>query len=234
MMGLLITVVSAILTTALGIGLLQALLPDPELRETRRQHAAAAPFIKALELGEAIEAPMEPEATPQPQGQKPRRRPALRESDCDAAGLTRSHNPFDAAVGRVVDGDTLTVILEGDEIRVRLWGIDAPEKAQPGGEKATHALQRMAPPGTRTTVHPVETDRYGRMVAVMGPRKSWSTNVLMVAGGNAFHVDAYGSRGNRCLKEAQKVARNHRMGVWKDTDPTPPWEFRQKGRGSQG
>ena len=234
MRGLLITAVSAVLSAVLGIGALQALLPDPDLRETGRQHATAAPFIKALETGEAIQAPREPEASPQPQGQKPRRSTPLRESDCYAATLTRSHEPFEAAVSRVVDGDTLTVTLEGDEIRVRLWGIDAPEKAQPGGEKATHALRRMAPPGTKTTVHPVETDKYGRMVAVMGPQERWPVNVLMVAGGNAFHVDAYGSRGNRCLTEAQRTARDHRMGVWKERDPTPPWEFRRQGRRSQG
>ena len=232
MRGLLILAISTVVSAVVGISALQALLPDRDLRETQRQHAAAAPFIKAMEANEAIAAPTEP--TPASPAGKTGRRPMLSEAGCDAAHLTRSHDPFDAAVSGVVDGDTLTVTLEGDEIRVRLWGIDAPEKTQAGGERATQALKRLAPPGTRTTVHPVETDRYGRMVAVIGPTGRWSTNVLMTAGGNAFHVDAYGSKNNRCLREAERTARTHRMGVWKDEDPTRPWEFRRQGRKPQG
>src|ERR1700716_4371915 len=67
-------------------------------------------------------------------------------------------------VTRVVDGDTLVVQLSSGPIRVRLYGIDAPEHNQPGGREATDALSALVA-GARVELEPVSQDRYGRMVA---------------------------------------------------------------------
>jgi endonuclease YncB( thermonuclease family) len=230
MRGLLLMAAFALLTAGLGISALRALLPDLEREELDRQHAAAAPFIKALEAREVIVQPK-----PQPREKPERRTAQVQETDCTTANLTPAHDPFEARVGRIIDGDTLTVLLEGDEIRVRLWGIDAPETKQAGGQRATAGLESIIPPGTMANVHPVETDRYGRMVAVIGPEDGWALNVIMAARGHAFHVDAYGSKGNRCLREAERAARDQRMGVWEHGDnAVRPWEYRSTARGDRG
>ena len=230
MRGLLLTAAFALLTAGLGISALRALLPDLAKEGLERQHAAAAPFIKALEAREVIGPP-----NPQPREEPERRTSQIQETDCATANLTPAHDPFEARVDRIIDGDTLTILLEGDEIRVRLWGIDAPETTQAGGQRAAAGLESIIPPGTMTNVHPVETDRYGRMVAVIGPEDGWAINMILAARGHAFHVDAYGSKGNRCLREAERAARDQRMGVWEQGNNTVrPWEHRRKARGAQG
>ena len=230
MRGLLLTAAFAFLTSILGVSMLRALLPDLTKEELARQHATAAPFIKALETREVISPP-----NPQPREEQEKKPFQVQKKDCAAANLTLAHDPFEARVGRIIDGDTLTILLEGDKIRVRLWGIDAPETNQAGGQRATAGLKSIMPTGTMANIHPVETDRYGRMVAVIGPEDGWALNVIMAARGHAFHVDAYGSKDNRCLREAERAARDHRMGVWEQGNNTVrPWEYRRTARGAQG
>src|ERR1700716_3762504 len=67
-------------------------------------------------------------------------------------------------VTRVVDGDTLVVQLSSGPIRVRLYGIDAPEHNQPGGREAATALTSRVG-GERVELEPINQDRYSRMVA---------------------------------------------------------------------
>ncbi len=67
-----------------------------------------------------------------------------------------------ARVAFVIDGDTLK--LEGIKPRIRLWGVDAPEKGQGGSLAATKALQSLSK-GKRVSYIKVDTDRYGRIVA---------------------------------------------------------------------
>src|ERR1700716_4238807 len=67
-------------------------------------------------------------------------------------------------VTRVVDGDTLVVQLSSGPIRVRLYGIDAPEHNQPGGREAATALTSLVG-GERGEREPINQDRYSRMVA---------------------------------------------------------------------
>ena len=60
----------------------------------------------------------------------------------------------------ITDGDT----LRSGQLKVRLWGIDAPESHTAAGRRATRALQRVTG-GKRLNCEPVDTDRYGRTVA---------------------------------------------------------------------
>ena len=65
-------------------------------------------------------------------------------------------------VDRVVDGDTIVLM---DKTRVRLHGIDTPERDQPYGEQATGALDALIE--TKVFVEEKDTDRYGRLVGVL-------------------------------------------------------------------
>src|SRR5438132_401748 len=71
---------------------------------------------------------------------------------------------FSGRVVGVTDGDTIKVMHKGKEEKIRLYGIDCPEKGQPYGTKAKQFTSEMAF-GKTVTVHVTDTDRYGRTVA---------------------------------------------------------------------
>lgn len=132
--------------------------------------------------------------------------------------------------GRVVaisDGDTIT-ILDADKAqhKIRLAGIDAPEKKQPFGSKSREALAAMIHE-KHVTVEWASRDRFGRIVGKvrMGDR---DVNREMVAGGWAWHYRRF-SRSKE-LQAAEDEAREKRRGLWADEKPEPPWEWRKRDR----
>jgi micrococcal nuclease len=128
------------------------------------------------------------------------------------------------SVSRVVDGDTLVVQLSSGPIRVRLYGIDAPEHNQPGGREATAALSSLLA-GQRVELEPVSQDRYGRMVAHVF-RGSLDVNAEMVRLGDVWVYRHYLHRENRSWCTLESDARKAHRGLWAQRDPVPPWDFR--------
>jgi endonuclease YncB( thermonuclease family) len=129
-------------------------------------------------------------------------------------------------VWRVVsvhDGDTLTA-LDGDNVqhKVRLAGIDAPERGQPFGTKARDGLAGMTM-GKAVAVHVTDRDKYGRTVARIEV-EGQDVNRAMVAAGLAWHYTRYSKA--KALEEAEAEARAARRGLWADREPVPPWEWR--------
>ena len=84
-------------------------------------------------------------------------------------------------VDRVVDGDTIVLM---DKTRVRLHGIDTPERDQPYGKQATTALDGLIK--TKVFVEEKDTDRYGRLVGVLYTAEGLNVNLEMVCGGHAW------------------------------------------------
>ena len=100
------------------------------------QLTTAERFISARRDGESIPQP----APPAGQGSG-NRNSQLRLKDCTAEKLSDlTHAPFVGTVTRIVDEDTLKVVVDGIEMRVRLWGVDAPELAQPNGVRSQETL----------------------------------------------------------------------------------------------
>lgn len=129
--------------------------------------------------------------------------------------------------GRVVgvsDGDTITVLNQKQPVKIRLWGIDAPEKAQAFGSVAKQYTS-VACYGKTVTVYPQSVDRYGRTVAVVYVAKRGCLNYLLVNEGMAWHYSKYTS--DEKLARYQAAAKSARRGLWRDQNPTPPWEFRR-------
>jgi micrococcal nuclease len=124
----------------------------------------------------------------------------------------------------VTDGDTLKVAAGSRTLKVRLWGIDAPELAQPYGTSATLELRRLAG-ATTFTLHVRSRDRYGRTVAILTLPDGRQVNNLMVQAGAAWWYQAY-ARKAADLMFAQDAARAARRGLWREPNPTPPWTFR--------
>jgi endonuclease YncB( thermonuclease family) len=142
--------------------------------------------------------------------------------------------PAGALEGKVVrihDGDTLTVLVGKERVRVRLACIDAPEHGQPFASRARQALADLAHL-RRVTVEVVDRDDYGRTV---GRVKVGGTdvNLALVRAGMAWHY-AYHCPDARDLAQAQREAREARRGLWADPHPVEPSRWRRTQKKSPG
>lgn len=147
--------------------------------------------------------------------------------------LTCQAEVITGKVVSVADGDTITV-LDADKVqhKVRLAGIDAPEKAQAFGERSRESLDELVA-GRTVIVESNKRDRYGRTVGKI-LLNGQDINFEQVRRGMAWHYKAYAneqSPEDRSLYDAAEVeARQARRGLWADRTPVPPWDFRQQGR----
>ena len=128
-------------------------------------------------------------------------------------------------VDRVLDGDTILGV--DAEQPVRLWGVDAPELDQPGGEQAAQHLRSLAPAGKVIRMLVVKEDLKELLLVILGDSGGQATNNRMVADGWAFHINTSDSRGNSCLYTAQRYARDLRYGLWAmyDDGGVRPWDW---------
>tara|TARA_Y100000588_G_C14261216_1_gene927704 strand:- start:2062 stop:2880 length:819 start_codon:yes stop_codon:yes gene_type:complete len=132
---------------------------------------------------------------------------------------------FSAKVTHVSDGDTFTVtIADGKTFRIRLKGIDAPEKDQPFGDKAKTALSALVM-NKQVRIDWSGYDDYQRLLATVISGSTW-VNQHMVAEGWAWHYIFYDK--NPQLNSAQIKARATQKGLWAGTSPTAPWDWRKK------
>ena len=124
----------------------------------------------------------------------------------------------------IIDGDTVDVVLpDNHSVRVRLEGIDAPEKGQPFGAASKAHLASMVA-DRQIEVRTTGIDRYGRTLGTIFVG-TLPVNLQMVRDGFAWHFVRYST--DRTIATAQVEAQKARRGLWKDPLPTPPWEWRQ-------
>ncbi|QNL51901.1 thermonuclease family protein [Olivibacter sp. SDN3] len=133
---------------------------------------------------------------------------------------------FTAKVIRVIDGDTMEVLYEGNPIKVRLAHIDCPEKraSQPFGNAAKEALSALCF-GQEVEVYSDSYDRYGRLIAVVRNNKNQNINQEMLRLGMAWHFKRYSS--DSIYAQIESEARQQKIGLWKDPNPIPPWDWRK-------
>jgi endonuclease YncB( thermonuclease family) len=135
----------------------------------------------------------------------------------------------------VADGDTLT-LLAADQTphRIRLDGIDAPEKAQPWGERAKQSLSALAY-GRAAHADCAKSDRYGRAVCRVTV-DGVDVGLEQVRRGMAWHYVRYAREQPPALRaayhDAEQQARAARTGLWNGAQPTPPWDWRRGERGT--
>lgn len=140
----------------------------------------------------------------------------------------------DTLQGRVVgiaDGDTVTVLdASNTQVKIRLMGIDAPEKKQAFGRKSKESLSALVF-NKQVTVEFSKKDKYGRTVGKIVV-DGVDANLEQVKAGMAWHYKKYQNeqseddRSNYAIAEEQ--ARVEKRGLWVDTDPTPPWVWRKE------
>jgi endonuclease YncB( thermonuclease family) len=136
----------------------------------------------------------------------------------------------------------MTVLDAGkQQHRIRINGIDAPEKRQPFGERSRQNLSNLAfQEDARLECH--KTDRYGRKVCKVWVRpsdcptcgKTLDVGHAQVLAGLAWWYRAYAKEQSADdqgrYESAEQEARLRKRGLWQDKEPVPPWEWRQRMR----
>jgi micrococcal nuclease len=135
---------------------------------------------------------------------------------------------FAGKVVGVSDGDTLTVLRDRTQIRIRLYGIDCPETGQDFGSRAKQFTSELAF-GKVVKVVPRATDGYGRVVADVVLPDGQVLNDELVRAGLAWWYRQY-ARDIGTLSQLEAQAREAKRGLWSRPDPVPPWEWRRTKR----
>ena len=131
----------------------------------------------------------------------------------------------------VADGDTITVLdAEKTQHKIRLQGIDAPEKAQAFGAKSKQALYEMVH-GKTVQVSFEKSDKYGR---ILGKVLLDGQDIChqQIKAGLAWHYKKYQNQQPLVDREAysasETAAKNEKLGLWSDPRPMAPWDFRKR------
>ena len=132
----------------------------------------------------------------------------------------------------VTDGDTITVLHDGKGEKIRLYGVDCPERRQDFSQKAKQFTSEMVF-GKTVDVKSMDTDRYGRTVGMVDV-DGRSLNEELIKTGLAWVYTHY-CRESFCFEwsEVQLDARKNKIGLWSIPNPTPPWDHRRGERTSQ-
>jgi len=144
--------------------------------------------------------------------------------------LLASAGTITGSVVRITDGDTL-VVLDTNKIqhKIRLMGIDAPEKNQAYGMKSKDNLSDLVA-GKFVVVEYDKLDRYKRVIGKV-LLSGEDVNLEQIASGMAWHYKKYQGEQSRAdqlrYSEIEVDARSEKRGLWHDPDPIPPWGYRK-------
>lgn len=147
------------------------------------------------------------------------------------AALTCTAVTIEGKVVGVADGDTITVLDDTrNQHKVRLAGIDAPEKKQSFGNRSNQSLSDLVF-NKDVVVETNKRDKYKRSVGKVLV-DGVDVNLEQVKRGMAWHYKAYAREQSafdrKVYAETEMEARAVRRGVWADAEPMPPWEFRHQ------
>ena len=129
---------------------------------------------------------------------------------------------------KIVDGDTYDILLDNlTTKRIRMEGIDAPERGMPFYKVAKDFLGSLCF-GQVVTIEQTGTDKYGRTIAKTFLANGKELGLLMIEAGYAWHFKKYSS--DIKLANAEIEARNKRSGLWVDDSPVAPWDWRKRAK----
>lgn len=148
-----------------------------------------------------------------------------------ACGVAFAQSPSNALVGKIVgvtDGDTVTLLVERSQYRVRLTEIDTPESGQPWGTRAKQALSDKVF-NKMVIVRTEGVDKYGRQLGRIYV-DGRDINREMVREGNAWVYRKYMK--DSTFLEDEAYAQKNALGLWAlpESERMPPWEWRHGGR----
>ena len=138
--------------------------------------------------------------------------------------LVISNLLFSYKVIKVNDGDTITIMMNGEKQKIRLYGIDTPEINQSFGTEAKQFLSDQIL-NREVEIEVKDTDRYKRLVAIVYLNNK-SMNELLLKEGWAWWHETYAKKEYK-YKELQEEAQRRKRGMWRNKGNIPPWEFRK-------
>ena len=150
---------------------------------------------------------------------------------CGLVLLTPVHAEFSARVIGITEGDTIQVLDNSNtQHKIRLAGIDCPERKQPWSTRAKQALSDYVF-DQQVTVDWEKRDRYKRIVGKV-IQGDGDVNLGLVRDGMCWWYRKYAKEQNALDRvlyaEAEEEARGKRRGLWSDPEPVPPWEWRRR------
>ena len=132
---------------------------------------------------------------------------------------------------KVSDGDTLNVQkvengkFVGEVMKIRMFGIDAPEKTQDYGIESKQALEKLVN-GKTLEIEEKNRDRYGRTVAVVYVNGK-NVNEEMVKNGNAWWYQEYDKKDTK-MQAYQENAKKNKLGLFGKRGYVEPWNYRKE------
>ena len=127
-------------------------------------------------------------------------------------------------VVKVIDGDTFDLLDANKTTRIRLFGIDSPERGQAFNKRAKAFTDSLVA-GKQIRVVVRDTDRYGRTVGDAYLSDGTHVNAEIVRAGYAWQFRQYSTDPE--ISRLEQAARSKRLGLWEDQHAIPPWEFRK-------
>lgn len=151
------------------------------------------------------------------------------QSSSVSRNITESSRQYDytVMVVGIVDGDTFKGLTDDNvEIRYRVHGIDAPERTQPFSDKSKQYLSDLIFNKNVGIIVQKERDIYGRPVVWVFTPEGKDVSAELIKAGMAWHSKVYSDDEYYATLEIE--ARDNKIGLWNDSDPIAPWEFRRK------
>jgi micrococcal nuclease len=144
---------------------------------------------------------------------------------CQSGNTETIAGTIEGKVVSITDGDTFILLTKDkSQKKIRLYGIDCPEKRQPFGSVAKDKLSELIF-GKQVNVQVKGLDRWKRTVGTVF-FDGENINERMLQEGMAWHFTRYDDKPSWSLMESE--ARTKRIGLWSDDNVTPPWEWRKK------
>lgn len=144
------------------------------------------------------------------------------------SSTTEVKTTLSGKVVKISDGDTFTLLADGNrQEKIRLHGIDCPEKKQDFGQVARQKLSDLVF-GKQVSVKRTDTDRYGRTIAIVYTSDGVCVNEELLRLGLAWHYTQYDN--NAAWTALQEEAKRQKLGLWSHPTPVSPWEWRKAKR----
>ncbi|MBP3731536.1 MAG: thermonuclease family protein [Mailhella sp.] len=209
--------------------------PDPAKTPRKEEQKTAALHQKPEPRREPAKASPQAEkkaAHPAPDSAAKPQKPATQTKVHDLPAVSSADSDEEYSVVRVDDGDSLELAdRQNRRFRVRLYGIDAPEGKQSFGHESRSNMQRLTK-GKKVLLKRMYTDNYQRTVAIVflsagGKADALSLNERQVQDGMAWVYDFF-CTSSECntWKFEEAMAKNRKIGLWKNPSPIPPWQWR--------
>ena len=136
-----------------------------------------------------------------------------------------AHGDHVGKVISVIDGDTIEVLHEQERERIRLHGIDCPEKGQAFGKNAKQATSQLLF-GKDVGLHTHGRDKHGRTIADVLLADGTNVSQTLVRAGWCWWYPEYAPK-DLALEQSEQEAKEAKRGLWSDSDPVPPWLYRR-------